>query len=46
VEGVLNCVKELVAAGEYLDSIPGVPGANLDGGGSYSEAGRGVRQRI
>jgi hypothetical protein len=30
---VLHAVQALVAAGEYLDEIPGVPGARLSGGG-------------
>ena len=34
-EEVLGAVKELVAAGEYLDEIPGVPGARPSGGGVF-----------
>ena len=37
-EEVLGAVKELVAAGEYLDEIPGVPGARLSGGGVFQDA--------
>jgi hypothetical protein len=36
-EEVLGAVKELVAAGEYLDEIPGVPGARLSGGGVFQD---------
>lgn len=32
---VVDAVQALVAAGEYLDQIPGVPGARLPGGGPY-----------
>jgi hypothetical protein len=46
IEGVLGHVKELVAAGEYLDSIPGVPGGNLGGGGWFRQHASGARQRI
>jgi hypothetical protein len=34
---VVEAIKELVAAGEYLDEIPGVPGARLSGGGVFRE---------
>jgi len=30
-------IKELVAAGEYLDEIPGVRGARLSGGGVFED---------
>jgi hypothetical protein len=36
-EEVLDAVKELVAAGEYLDEIPGIPGAALSGGGVFQD---------
>lgn len=36
-EEVLGAVKELVARGEYLDEIPGVPGARLSGGGVFQD---------
>jgi hypothetical protein len=32
---VVHAVQALVAAGEYLDDIPGVPGARLSGAGSF-----------
>ena len=32
---VVRAVRALVAAGEYLDQIPGVPGARLSGGGHF-----------
>jgi hypothetical protein len=34
---VLHAVQALVAAGEYLDHIPGVPGARLSGGGVFQD---------
>jgi hypothetical protein len=36
-EEVLGAVRELVAAGEYLDEIPGVRGARLSGGGVFQD---------
>jgi hypothetical protein len=36
-ERILGAIKELVAAGEYLDTIPGVPGARLSGGGVFQD---------
>jgi hypothetical protein len=32
---VVHALQGLVAAGEYLDSLPGVPGARLSGGGWF-----------
>jgi hypothetical protein len=32
---VVEAIKKLVAAGEHLDEIPGVPGARLSGGGVF-----------
>src|SRR5262249_21283759 len=32
---VVNATQALVAAGEYLDQLPGVPGARLSGGGVF-----------
>ena len=32
---VIEAIKGLVAAGEYLDEMPGVPGARLGGGGVF-----------
>ncbi len=34
-EAVLSSIRALVAAGEYLDQLPGVPGARLTGGGVF-----------
>jgi hypothetical protein len=34
---VVEAVRELVAAGEYLDTIPGTPGARLEGGGVFQD---------
>jgi SMI1/KNR4 family protein SUKH-1 len=32
---LIEAIRRLVADGEYLDSIPGIPGANLSGGGVF-----------
>jgi hypothetical protein len=32
---VFDAIARLVSAGEYLDTIPGRPGADLDGGGMF-----------
>ena len=32
---VFDAIGRLVSAGEYLDTIPGRPGADLDGGGMF-----------
>jgi hypothetical protein len=32
---LIAAIKQLVAAGEYLDEIPGMPGARLSGGGVF-----------
>lgn len=45
-EDVLSRVRDLVNAGEYLDSIPGVAGTNLQGGGMFKLDAQGVRQRM
>jgi hypothetical protein len=37
---ILEAVGKLVAAGEYLDTIPGVPGARLEGGGVFQDSRR------
>jgi hypothetical protein len=34
---VVEAIKEVVAAGEYLDTIPGVAGARLSGGGVFQD---------
>jgi hypothetical protein len=34
-DDVLESIRTLVTAGEYLDTIPGVPGARLEGGGVF-----------
>jgi hypothetical protein len=41
---LIEAIRRLVADGEYLDSIPGIPGANLSGGGVF-QAGR-ERSRV
>jgi hypothetical protein len=33
---LMGAVRALIAAGEHLDTIPGVPGARLTGGGTFS----------
>jgi hypothetical protein len=36
-DDVVAKVAALVAAGEYLDCLPGVPGARLEGGGVFRD---------
>jgi hypothetical protein len=43
---VFAAVRALVEQGEYLDTIPGVPGAALSGGGAFQESRDGVRRRL
>lgn len=38
---VVDAIKRLMAVGEYLDEIPGVPGARLSGGGHFLADERG-----
>jgi hypothetical protein len=41
---LIRTIQELVAAGEYLDTIPGIPGAALTGGGMF-QGGRRLYRR-
>jgi hypothetical protein len=43
---VFKAVWALVAEGEYLDKIPGVPGTALSGGGAFRRSTSGLRQRL
>lgn len=43
---VFDAVARLVAGGEYLDSILGRPGVDLDGGGAFRPDPRGVMRRV
>src|SRR5688572_7984728 len=43
---VFDAVARLVAAGEYLDTIPGRPGVDLEGGGAFQGAPDGKMQRM
>jgi hypothetical protein len=43
---VFDVVARLVSAGEYLDTIPGRPGADLDGGGMFRPGPNGAMQRM
>jgi hypothetical protein len=43
---VFDAVARLVSAGEYLDTIPGRPGVDLDGGGMFRPGPAGVMRRI
>jgi hypothetical protein len=45
-EEVFEAVRALVAQGEYLDEIPGVPGTDLSGGGAFRSSKTGLRQRL
>jgi hypothetical protein len=37
---LIRTIQQLVAAGEYLDTIPGIPGAALTGGGMFQNGRR------
>src|SRR5690349_9723867 len=41
-----QAVRTRVQAGEYLDSMPGLPGADIEGGGAFQHAPDGRLQRI
>lgn len=43
---VLQAVRELVRAGEYLDSIPGVAAPSMTGGGMYLKTSEGEYRRV
>lgn len=45
-EHVIEAVRALVAEGEHLDEIPGIPGAALSGGGHFRDGASGLRQRM
>jgi hypothetical protein len=45
-DAVFDAVARLVSAGEYLDTIPGRPGVDLDGGGAFQVGADGVMQRM
>lgn len=41
-----QAVRDLVAAGEYLDQIPGLPVPSTDGGGAFLVTADGRYRRI
>ncbi len=43
---VVEAISRRVAAGEYLDDIPGTPGARLDGGGMFHQTEGGQLGRM
>jgi hypothetical protein len=43
---VYEDVRRLVASGEYRDELYGIPGAGLEGGGTFRQGPDGSRQRI
>jgi hypothetical protein len=45
-DDVFEAVRALVAHGEYLDEIPGVPGTALSGGGTFRSSNSGLEQRL
>ncbi len=45
-DAVLATLAEMVSRGEYLDSIPGVPGAALTGGGAFQRSPSGEMRRM
>src|SRR3954464_14202084 len=45
-EEVFEAVRALVAQGEYLDEIPGVPSTALSGGGVFRSNETGLQQRL
>jgi hypothetical protein len=45
-EDVFDAVAALVTAGEYLDSIPGKPGVDVEGGGAFESTPDGTLRRL